>query len=461
MGVTPRVLRGADAVACAATTLLPFALLHARALADIIVCGIGALFLLRCALLGEWGWTRLAWVRVAAALWLWLLLSTCIEGPPHAIAQAAVTLRLLLFVAACQGWALRDARARRLLALSTAAAALWIAVECWQQLLLGANLFGARRWMDGALTGPFFKPHAGASYLAVLFPAVLPPALRLLRRRDAAGRLGALLLLAAAAATMVLIGQRMPTLLMVLGLVFAALLLPSLRLPVLAALLLGAAVVAATPVVSPPTYQKLVLHFLAQMQHFWVSTYGQIYLRALAMLHASPVFGVGVDGFRDDCLDPQFLHGLPWLGVTRRAAQPGRRLQPASAQLLAGDGDLRRLAGAAGFCGAGGAVARAPAARPRPRGRADAGGAAGDAGDPALAGRLDQQPVRGRCRRVAVPRRRLGTGRGGVTPAGGRARVARRAGCPPARSRRHARARCRARWSGRGRCRRPARARTA
>lgn len=309
------MLRGADAVACAATTLLPFALLHARALADIIVCGIGALFLLRCALLGEWGWTRLAWVRVAAALWLWLLLSTCIEGPPHAIAQAAVTLRLLLFVAACQGWALRDARARRLLALSTAAAALWIAAECWQQLLLGANLFGARRWMDGALTGPFFKPHAGASYLAVLFPAVLPPALRLLRRRDAAGRLGALLLLAAAAATMVLIGQRMPTLLMVLGLVFAALLLPSLRLPVLAALLLGAAVVAATPVVSPPTYQKLVLHFLAQMQHFWVSTYGQIYLRALAMLHASPVFGVGVDGFRDDCLDPQFLHGLPWLGV--------------------------------------------------------------------------------------------------------------------------------------------------
>ncbi len=311
----PRVVRGADVVAGAGMVILPFALLHARALADLIVSATGALFLLRCALLGTWDWTRRPWVRVAVVLWLWLLLSTAIEGNPHAVVQAGVILRLLLFVAACEAWALRDPRTRRLLALATAGAAAWIAVECWQQLLTGANLFGARRWMDGALTGPFVKPHAGSGYLAVLFPAVLPPALRLLQRRDLRGWLGALLLLGAAAATMVLIGQRMPTLLMALGLGFAALLLPALRLPVLAALALGAVVIALTPIVSPPTYQKLVLHFLEQMQHFWVSNYGQIYLRALAMLQASPLFGVGVEGFRDDCLRPAFVHGSAWLGV--------------------------------------------------------------------------------------------------------------------------------------------------
>ena len=320
------VLRGADMFALVATTGLPFALLHGRAVADVLISLLGLIFLLRSAMLRDWAWTRRPWVWVAAFVWLWLLLSTVLEGPPVAVAQAAVVLRLLLFVAACEAWALRPARARRLLGLTTALAALWIAVECWQQFLFGANLFGAHRFFDGALTGPFFKPHAGGSYLGVFFPAVLPPALALLRRRDAAGWVGALLLLGAAAATMVLIGQRMPTLLMAFGLVVAALLLPRLRVPVLAALLLAAAIIAATPIVSPPTYQKLVLHFLAQMQHFWVSDYGQIYLRALAMLHASPLFGLGAVGFRERLPGCRLC---PRLSLARRAGcggQPRRRL---------------------------------------------------------------------------------------------------------------------------------------
>ena len=313
--LVPRLLRGADAVAGVATTLLPFALLHGRAVADMLLTAVDLLFLLRCALLGDWAWTRRPWVWAAASVWAWLLLSSVVEAPPSAIAQAAVMVRLPLFVAACEAWALRDPRARRLLALSTALAALWVAVESWQQFLLGTNLFGEPRFFDGALTGPFAKPHAGASYLRTLFPAVLPPALVLLRRRDAAGWLGALALLGAAAATMVLIGQRMPMLLMVFGLGLAALLLPRLRVPVLAALLLALAVIAATPIVSPPTYQKLVLHFLDQMRHFWVSDYGQIYLRGFAMLHASPLFGLGMVGFRAHCLDPAYVHGAAWLGV--------------------------------------------------------------------------------------------------------------------------------------------------
>jgi hypothetical protein len=312
----PDLLRGADVLALAAITILPFALLHGRAVADALVCLVDLLFLLRCALLGAWSWTRHAWVRVAGGLWLWLLLSTVVEGSPHAVVQAAVSLRLLLFVAACEDWALRAPLARRLLALAITAAAAWIVLESWQQFLLGRNLFGAPRFFDGALTGPFVKPHAGPSYLAVLFPAVLPPTLHLLGRRDWTGRAGALLLLAGAAATMVLIGQRMPTLLMGLGLVFAALLLPRLRPAVLAALLLGVAVVAATPALSPPTYHKLVLHFAEQMRHFWLSNYGQIYLRAAEMLAASPLFGLGVEGFRNNCLDPAYGHGVSWLGIS-------------------------------------------------------------------------------------------------------------------------------------------------
>jgi hypothetical protein len=315
-------LRATDAAALVALAVLPIALLHARALADVLLTGVGALFLLRCVLLGAWDWTAQPWVGAAAALWLWLVLATAIEGPPRAVVQAVVFARLPLFSAACAVWALRSTHARRVLGISITVAAVWIAAECWQQFATGFNVFGDRRWLDGALTGPFVKPHAGAAYLAVLFPALLPPVLRLLRRPDWRARAAALLLLAAAAATMVLIGQRMPTLLMVLGLVTAGLLLPALRLPALAALLVGAVVLAATPVVSPPTYGKLVLHFLAQMDHFWISEYGQIYLRALAMVHASPLFGVGVDGFRAHCLDAGYVQGAHWFGLARTVVSP-------------------------------------------------------------------------------------------------------------------------------------------
>ncbi len=315
-------LRAADAFALIATTALPIALLHARAVADVLLSAVGALFLLRSALLGAWDWTARPWVRVAIVLWLWLVFASGIEGAPHAVVQAVVFVRLPLFVAACAAWALRPRRARRLLTIGTTLAALWLAVECWQQFATGSNLFGAHRFFDGALTGPFVKPHAGASYLAVLFPALLPPALRLLRRPDWRARTAALLLLAVAAATMVLIGQRMPTLLMVLGLAMAALLLPALRLPALAALGAGAAVLAATPIVSPPTYGKLVLHFLAQMDHFWISNYGQLYLRALAMVRASPLFGVGVDGFRAHCLDIGYVKGARWFGLAQSQVGP-------------------------------------------------------------------------------------------------------------------------------------------
>ena len=310
-----------DTLALTATTLLPFALLHARALADALISGIDLLFLARCAFRRDWAWTRHPWVAVAVALWGWLVISTLAEGSPQADGQAVVVLRLLLFVAACEAWTLRDARARRYLALSMGLAAAWIAVECWQQFLTGRNIFGDPRWGDGALTGPFFKPHAGASYLGVFFPAVLPPALALLRR----GRpLASLLLLAAASATMVLIGQRMPTLLMALGLALAALLVRRLRAPALVALALALVVIAATPVIAPPTYHKLVLHFIEQMQHFWTSNYGQLYLRATAMLETSPLFGLGVAGFRAHCLDAAYIHGSALLGVPDSAVDAVR-----------------------------------------------------------------------------------------------------------------------------------------
>lgn len=316
-------VRPLEAVAIAATVALVPALLHARALADILICAVDVLFLVRSAVERDWAWTGRAWVRLAGVLCLWLLVCTLLAGNPHAIAQALVVFRLPLFAAALQDWVLRRQAARQGLTVGFIAGALWVAGQSWQQLLTGHNLFGYKRWVDGALTGPFFKPRAGPSMLALFFPAVLPPAFRLLDQDSLLRRLAGLLLLVAAVATMVLIGQRMPVLLTVFGLVLAALFVRRLRWPVAASLLAGAALLALTSVVSPGTFGKLAVHFAEQMSHFWDSPYGQLYLRAAAMIREHPVLGLGLDGFRNNCADPHFFQGSAWLGVTDARISPG------------------------------------------------------------------------------------------------------------------------------------------
>jgi len=311
-----------ETVAVIATIATVPTLLHARALADGLICTVDLLFLVRCAVLRDWAWTGRAWVILAGVFCIWLLLCTALGGNPHAIGEALVVFRLPLFAAALQDWVLRKSSARLGITLSFIAAALWIGGQSWLQLLTGHNLFGDPRWADGALTGPFFKPRAGGMLLAVFFPATLPPVVRLFGRATVLRRAAGLSLLLVAVATMVLIGQRMPVLLMGFGLLLAALFVRSLRRPVAIALLGGGLLLALTPIVSPTTFNKLAVHFVQQMSHFWDSAYGQIYLRAMAMIRESPVFGLGLDGFRNHCADPAFFKGSIWLGVSDARISP-------------------------------------------------------------------------------------------------------------------------------------------
>jgi O-antigen ligase len=161
-------------------------------------------------------------------------------------------------------------------------------------------LQGFTRRGDGELTGPFENPRAGAPFSRLLFPTMLPALARL-------GRFGALALAIAGVGMVVLIGQRMPLLLTVFGLLVAALMLPRLRLPTAAALGAGALLLAASVVVSPPTFYRLVTKFSAQMEDFPASDYGLIGARAAFIALDHPVFGQGFDGFRNACPDPRYF----------------------------------------------------------------------------------------------------------------------------------------------------------
>ena len=304
------MIRWLDRAGLGATLLLPLFLLHGRGIAEALVVMVAAAFLARSAAARDWAWLRTGWVRVGLAWWIWLVACSAYAGPAS-LGQAAGVVRFLLLVAALEHWALRDPAARHWLARLLRWAALYIAVQSLVQFATGRNLFGQPRGADGEVTGPYKNPRAGAPYSRLLFPALLPVASRWLARPGWWPLAGAGLTLAGVVTT-VLIGQRMPLLLTLLGLFVTALLLPRLRGAVIAAGVAMSLLLAATSVVSPPTFYRLVTKFQAQMADFPDSHYGQIAARSVNIGMAHPVRGTGFDGFRTQCADPAYFGG--WRG---------------------------------------------------------------------------------------------------------------------------------------------------
>lgn len=317
----PRQTIGLDALlhrtALVLTLIMPLGVLHAFALAEACIMLTDICFLIRRARARDWGWLGQGWMPVALAWWAWMIFcSIPFPGREHAasgaLVQSLVVGRYLLFAAALEHDVLRDAAARRWLQGILAAAAAYIAAQSLLQVLTGHNLAGNPRWGDGEITGPFLKPRAGAPYSRLLPAALLPPLSRLLARPGLLPRLGALALAIAALGVSILIGQRMPLLLTLLGLAVAGLLLRQLRPVVIGAILAGAVLLAASAVIVPPTFYRLVTKFTTQMANFPESPYGQLASRALAIGADHPVMGLGFDGFRRACNDEVYIHHWSW-----------------------------------------------------------------------------------------------------------------------------------------------------
>ena len=293
-------------IAAGSVLAMPLFLMHAHGVAEVLIAVTDACFLACCAQAGDWRWLRTIWVRLAFAWWGWVLI--CSLANRDGIFQAVLQFRLPLFIAALEFFALRDPRVRRWLWRVIAACAAWIAAQSLLQLATGHNLFGDGRGAAGELTGPFRKARAGPPLSRILLPVLIPPAAALLAGRRALRTAGAYALLLAGLCMIVLINQRMPALLTAFGMVICALLLPRLRPVVLAAIVAGGALIAASAVISPYTYQRLVLSFSHQMEDFASSHYGLTYTRAAEIGRQHPWIGLGFDGFRHGCDEPRYFH---------------------------------------------------------------------------------------------------------------------------------------------------------
>ena len=314
--------------------LLPLALMYARAIGDGVLSVIALLFLIRSVAIRSWGWLQAPWTRLMLVFWVWLMFCTWLMGAPHTLVQAAASVRFFVFVAALETWVLSCPVTQRRLWWVVLGSTVWILIECWQQYIFGTNEIGWPRFGDGALTGPFRGPTAGGTYLLLFFPAFLPICFTLLQRGKLIDKFAVALVLTFAAATMILIGQRMPALLMALGLIVSGLLFRQVRLPVILAVLVSVAVLALLPVISPPVFEKLVVHFTEQMWHFWGTPYGLIFGRAVSMIQAHPWVGLGWDGFRNNCMNPSYLVGLVWLPVSDPTSPLGCNIHPHNDWLL-------------------------------------------------------------------------------------------------------------------------------
>ena len=287
-------------------------MLHAYVVAEVLIALIGIGWLARCVVLREARWLRQGWVPVAACWWAWLVLCSVPgigEGGWGSLVQALAVVRYLLLAVALERQVLADPAVRRWLWAVLAACAAWIGVQVLVQFATGRNLAGYARWGDGELTGPFAKPRAAAPLARLIPPVLLPPVGALLAQPGLLRVAGAAGLTALTVAVMVLIGQRMPVLLTVLGLLVAAVLLPRLRLAVAAALVAGGVLVGASAVLAPPTFFRLVTKFSAQMSSFPTSPYGLLAARSAAIAEDHPWTGRGFDGFRSGCADPRYFRG--------------------------------------------------------------------------------------------------------------------------------------------------------
>jgi len=302
-----------------AAFLVPIGLLHAFVLAEICIGIVDVLFLIETIRTGAWRGFAKPWFIVAMIWWLWLLICSLPlpalglhgAGWYMSFAFALVIIRFLMFALALQIWLLTTAKLRNYLWIVIALSCVWIGLETWQQYLTGHNIFGDRRWGDGALTGPFWKPRAGDLYGHLLFVALVPVADWLLARQSRVAGAAAFGLIIIGAVTAVLIGQRMGTAYALLGGLAAAACLPRLRLPVLAAGIAAGLVLLATPIISPPTHAKLIGETTVNMSDFSHSPYGELFARAATMGFASPITGYGYNAFRVDCENPKFDAGVP------------------------------------------------------------------------------------------------------------------------------------------------------
>jgi hypothetical protein len=120
----PARLARLERAATVATLLVPVFMVHGRVLGEALMIAVALALLLRSAARADFAWLWRPWMVIGLVWWGWLVLCS-LPRPEHGViehggvgatVQALLVVRFLLFVAALEVFALKEAWARRALA---------------------------------------------------------------------------------------------------------------------------------------------------------------------------------------------------------------------------------------------------------------------------------------------------------------------------------------------------------
>lgn len=313
MLTNPKLLPALDRTALVSALISPLLLMHAHGFAEISFTLAGLCFLLRSAATGDWAWVRTPWVTLSLVWWGWMVVCSLPipalglgDGGLHALTQGLLAIRFPLFAATLAFEVLRDAGNRQWMFGVIATSAAYVAVHLVFQFVFGVNLYGMPKAWDTLLTGPFGTARAAPLMARILPPVLIPFAARYLDLPDRR-RLLSYAILLGGIAVVVIIGQRIPVLIMVSTLAVAAFLIPRLRPIALSGVVLVGLLIPSFAVISPKTYWHMVTRTQELVTGFAVGKYGEMYNRAYEIGRQKPWTGTGYDGFRVACPDPRYF----------------------------------------------------------------------------------------------------------------------------------------------------------
>lgn len=283
---------------------LPLLVLAGSAATDIAIILMGLCFLLYSANTHDWRWTQKPWVRLAGAIYLYIVARSLLsEVPLESVGRSAPWIRFPLFAAAIAYWLCGQPHVKRCLPWSLVTAVTVLVADMAFQYVTGFDVIGRSAIVsDGGalrLTGPYVAPRAGITVAWLAWPAIafLFAVARTKRQWLAAG-----LLWGACVVIVFLSGERMATLLMILGSLLLVLLVKETRRVLLWLVPAGVLTLGVLVMLNPALIVRQVNTTVQAAEEATASPYGRLWVSSVKIIQDYPVFGVGAKQFRRVCL---------------------------------------------------------------------------------------------------------------------------------------------------------------
>ena len=278
---------------------LPVAIALGNFASEAVLAAIAVLFVVRSVRESDFAWARQPWVAFALALWAYgVLRNGFMDTSWQSLGVSIAWVRFIIGAAALATWVLPDPLWRRRIVISGAAAVGFMAADALLQYAIGRDIIG-RLPQSSRLTAEFPRPMVGIEIAWLFFPVLMG----LLAERMTAQ---AAVFGAVCAAAILLSGERYALLLAIAYFACATLALARLRKAALWTVPAAAVILVAVYVLIPKTFQRQVTSSFAVASNLADSPYGVIWASALRIAADHPVFGVGLNRYRDVCPDPKY-----------------------------------------------------------------------------------------------------------------------------------------------------------